>query len=338
MNLKRAIGASLTCAIVWVVASGCSSAEDSAQASPTEGRDETPSGHTERTAIPSAGANSAPTGAAPAPVAATLASASPPEPRAYSFGTCPVLAEGENAIQSGALGRTISIVLPPNPEGAGLVFGWHGLGDSPANFSARMDAKQKAIDGNVIVVIPKAATEIMGGLPPTWGFIGSADNDLALFDDVLACASKQWSLDRSRVYTTGFSAGGLWSTYLVMHRSEYLAAATIFSGGASDEGGFAPQFAKPARAVPVLAVSGGDGDMFMNGILQFQQLTDNLVTRLKEGGSFVIACNHGQGHSVPSGASKWAFQFLYANKWDQTDISLRATPNAPPFPSYCKWP
>ena len=34
-----------------------------------------------------------------------------------------------------------------------------------------------------------------------------------------------------RIYTTGFSAGGLWSTWLVMHRSHRIAAAAVFSGG-----------------------------------------------------------------------------------------------------------
>ena len=58
------------------------------------------------------------------------------EPQPYSNGTCPAIEAGTMSFATGSDTRGAVIVMPQNPEGAGLLFLWHGNGDTPANFSA----------------------------------------------------------------------------------------------------------------------------------------------------------------------------------------------------------
>jgi poly(3-hydroxybutyrate) depolymerase len=58
-------------------------------------------------------------------------------------------------------------------------------------------------------------------------------SDFELTDQLLACAVANHNIDPRRVYATGCSAGGLFSTAMASNRSSYLAAAAPNSGGSS---------------------------------------------------------------------------------------------------------
>ncbi|MBI5609401.1 MAG: hypothetical protein HY902_11035 [Deltaproteobacteria bacterium] len=245
----------------------------------------------------------------------TAAAPTPPAPPAYS-GTCPNFAAGTLKIQAGGFNRTAKLYLPSDPQGAGLLMLWHGLGDTAGNFANIMQAATVAETYHVAVVVPLSCGESgqngCASLATEWSYtVKQEERDGALFDALIACADQGLGLDRRRVYTAGFSAGALWSTWLTMHRSEYLAASAIFSGGVNN---IVP-WSAPGRPVPVVDSSGGVNDKFMNGLVDFQQSIADLNTKLRETGDFVVHCQHQSGHTITAPIVKFAFGFLNDHLW-----------------------
>ena len=95
----------------------------------------------------------------------------------------------------------------------------------------------------------------------TWGFYGDASYDLTLFDDLRTCLSDNLNVDLYRVSTTGMSAGGLWSTFLSMERSDALATAFIMSGGT----GVGMGFKALDHKMPIILAWGGPNDTYNTG-------------------------------------------------------------------------
>jgi predicted esterase len=250
----------------------------------------------------------------------------PAELGAYSGGQCPELAGGDMTFTSGAKSRTARIYLPEEPAGAGVLYLWHGLGDNVSNFSAALQAQTLAQTYGWIVVVPSMEPAV-GLMPALWGFPsllgGIPDADLALFDDLAACIDATWDIDRSRIYTLGFSGGALWSSYLVLHRSEVLAGAVSLSGGVSPADQDPPttfHYETPLRQLPVLLGHGGAGDIYnaVIVVLEFNTMTEIFADALVADGHFTIICRHGMGHYFPSGVGTSALQFLSAHTWENT--------------------
>jgi dienelactone hydrolase len=270
--------------------------------------------------------------AAPAEVA--QATDLPGAPTPYE-GTCPELGAGWNYIQSGGFQRKFRVFLPETPAGAPVLFAWHGLGDSAPNFAKGMGAEQMAKNLGIVVVVPEScgATSGASGCDPglfTWGWNAKPDSDARLFDDLLACLDQTQQIDRHRIYTVGFSAGALWTTWLLMHRAERLAAAVVFSGGVND---LLP-YERPAYKLPVLLAWGGETDLFANGIIDFAAATTLFSKGLRQDGHFVVGCNHDSGHTVPFNGPKYAMSFLLAHEWKDGGSPL-ATSGLVGFPDYC---
>ncbi len=260
----------------------------------------------------------------------------PAAPKAYN-GTCPDLTlGGKVTITSGGQKRTAYVSLPDDYSAPGnsLLFLWHGLGDSGSNFSAAFGAPGIAKQNNAVVITPdnccvkglSCCAQVNG-----WAFLdatGGADSQL--FDDLLSCATQQMSIDTKRVYTAGFSAGALWTTWLILNRSEYLAAAAPFSGGVG-----LIDYITPFWKIPVLGSWGGDTDIFA-GYITFYQYMQDFIADLRKNDDFVIACNHGLGHTVPPEGPDYAVDFLFRNTFGKTANPYGAGAALPSvFPSYC---
>jgi predicted esterase len=259
----------------------------------------------------------------------------PAAPKVYE-GTCPTFKTGTNILKSNGYDRRMRVALPEQPQGAPVVFIWHGLGDTAENMANYMGDKTIAKNRGAIVVTldsccnhpaNKACCPMMTG----WGFAGKPESDLALFDDTLACLDQTYAIDRTRVYTTGFSAGALWSTWLLMHRADQLAAAVLFSGGINSF----VKWVQPAYRLPVLVAWGGAKDLFSGGIVNFAESAAALTKNLRENGHFVVSCNHGLGHSVPTSGPKWATDFLFQHTWSDGSSPL-ASVLSELYPSYCE--
>jgi len=263
--------------------------------------------------------------------------AKPFAPKRYSGKSCPAFKAGENTITSAFLERGFQLFLPPEPKGAPLLFVWHPLGGNADQIANAFGAAALSKQYGAVVVVPHSCCSGPVKLDccsraTEWSYVGDTEPDLVFFDDLLACVDRQYDIDNRRVMTTGFSAGSLWSSFLVVYRSEYLASAVIFSGGV---GVF--DYATPLYPVPVILAWGGTRDT-VGGIVDFDRMTRSLIDQLKKDDHFVIACNHGLGHSIPQGAGSWAFPFLFAHTFGDGKSDYSTTERQKGFPSYCMFP
>lgn len=260
----------------------------------------------------------------------------PPAPKAYSNGTCPVFTAGTNTFKVGTRERKFELWVPEKPKGAPLVFIWHGLGDSPKNIAAYFQAEKLAKERGAVVVAPydccsAAENKDCCSTPYVWGFGSySSDSDMMMFDDLLACVDELADIDNSRVYTTGFSAGALWSTHLVIQRGAYLAAAVLFSGGT----GSLIKYSTPGYKVPVLLAHGGETDIFAGGLVKFKAMTLEFAEQLFQDGHVVALCDHGLGHSVPYDGAIWDAVFLFNHQWSDGSSPFKDGLTSE-FPNYC---
>ncbi len=102
------------------------------------------------------------------------------------------------------------------------------------------------------------------------------------------------------------SAGGLWTSYLTIHRSEELASTAPLSGGADSW-----SYATPARDIPVLMTWGGPTDLY--GTYSFDDASRYMSDALQADGHFVIECIHDLGHDIPNEADDYLWPFLEAH-------------------------
>jgi poly(3-hydroxybutyrate) depolymerase len=182
----------------------------------------------------------------------------------YPGGNCPALVPGENSLPSAGYTRRFVLQLPAAPAGAPVVFLWHWLAGDP--YQALLVTGLYQVS-SAIVVAPYPS----GDAPYTWHaeLPPEGNPDLVLFDDILACLDTQFDIDNNRVWSTGLSAGALWTSYLVVHRASRLGAATELSGGLPDPSQ-APPFSPPETDVPVLLAWGGAQDVFEDPDANFQ--------------------------------------------------------------------
>ncbi|MEC9071833.1 MAG: hypothetical protein VX938_05610, partial [Myxococcota bacterium] len=236
-------------------------------------------------------------------------------PNPYSGGTCPQLSAGLQTFQAAGTAREVDLKLPAEPSGAPVVFMWHGLGDTIANFSNAMGAGGLTTGLGAIVVTPAV---LPGGLMALWGFPSALGDDsatdLGLFDDLLYCLDQQFDIDNERVYSVGFSGGALWTSYLLMQRSEYLAAALVFSGGVNAAGGqgLIFDYETPLHPLPVMLAHGGATDVYNMVVaqLEFQKMVELMADSLVADGHFAVLCDHGAGHTITSPLLTAGYSFL----------------------------
>jgi predicted esterase len=190
--------------------------------------------------------------------------------------------------------RRVTFLFGAEPApGRPLLFVFHGLGSTGRSMIPRMGLEELA-DQGVVVAIPEGVRTAKFG----WGAGPKGVHDAILIEDVRRCAYDRLGVDLERVHVTGFSAGGLWSTLMLMHASELFASATIYSGGEL------PPFVtytRPKHRVPALVIWGGAADVYRSrGFnVEFDGAARRLSDSLHRDGHFVVRCDHGGGHTLP---------------------------------------
>lgn len=245
----------------------------------------------------------------------------------YSGGTCPVLQDGVNrGFVSGDQERTFKVILPAEPEGAPVVFAWHWLGGSAREIVSVMDLERWPTEYGFIVVAPDSS----GEEDYEWDFLhgptGNADS--RFFDDLVACVDATWHVDRDRLYATGMSAGGLWTTWLTIYKADVLSGTAPLSGGTDI-------YVSPSDPIPVLLTWGGENDLY-NGY-SFQDATLTFAAGLEADGHFVALCDHGNGHTIPPEATDYVPRF-FADHPRGVDPEPYAGGLPAAFPEWCGLP
>lgn len=262
--------------------------------------------------------------------------AAPAALREVSAGVCPALRTGEVALTSAGHARTAQLYVPPDPEGAGVLFLFHGNANASLPFAIATHAPIVALTYGWIVVVPQAAT---GSLGLDWG-VPPADPvpDVTLFDDLLACLAQTYDVDRRRVMAAGFSAGGMWTSWLAMHRSTYLAAVASLSGGCDGDVFFSGDRVNPctapASAVPALLSYGGAGDV---AFLDFAVMSERFADELAGADHPVVVCDHEQGHVLPPSLEQWAWPYLDAHSLDGSPSPFETDDPLGVLPEGCTW-
>lgn len=228
------------------------------------------------------------------PMGATLA----PSPPVYA-GTCPRLMPGKNTIVSSGKARTFLLAVPTairSGEKLPLVFMWHWLGGSADSFFRKGEVQAAVDSQRFMAILPEAKGDI------TWKwpfdvFVTAArqEEEYRFFDDMLACAAAQFTVNTNCVSSVGVSAGALFTDQLAMGRNKYLASAISLSGGVE---GVAKKWGNPPRKLPMLVLWGGAKDICA-GLVNFQTASKALETQLVKDGHFFVECVHNCGHAEP---------------------------------------
>lgn len=283
---------------------------------------------------------------APPPGAATA-----PALPAYA-GTCPALATGGayTTITSSGASRKFLVYSPETVqpgERLPVVFLWHWLGGEPEGMVKVTDIVNTVESRRIIAVIPAPK----GDAPFKWPFETTQtqariDEELAFFDDMLACVGAALPVNKECVSSMGVSAGALWTAQLAGFRSERLASFISLSGGT---GGLIKPWTPTAHALPGLVLWGGEGDVYPNKlapIMNFEKASKDLEDALVSGGHFLVECIHNCGHAVPPldppppGEPPFdlVWQFVLKHPFwlgaGQSPLAGKALP-APAFPSWC---
>lgn len=223
----------------------------------------------------------------------------------------PLLERGPQTLTIDEEERTVIVRLPDAVEGAPILFLFHFLGGSPGEILDVYDPDQLVDDG-WIVIAPASS-----GLPLTeWAVLNApTDNpDLALYDELLQRAVNSGG-DASQVYASGFSAGGLFTSYLTLHRADTLAATAAMSGGVIPSA-----YTTPAAPIPMLLAWGGPTDNVFG--FDFHTGSIDLAAALVADGHPVWTCEHTSGHTAPPATVAAVETFLYAERdGDAGDIA-----------------
>ena len=251
-----------------------------------------------------------------------------------SNGDCPsITGTGVVDLKSNGRDRQVRIYVPDGDDGedAPVVFFWHPLGATARLMAQYFDFQILADAHEMIFVLPEATRDA----PYEWAFwLDDGGDDAVFYDDLRTCLVRELGADVRRVHTAGMSAGGLWSTWLTVHRADTLASSLVMSGGT----GQVVYYETPAQPIPVLVMWGGPSDTYNEGAMQvdFDTQSVQFSEALQADGHLVVECDHGQGHTIPLDGigtiADWLLPHAYAepSPFEDGDLS--------DLPRYCRMP
>lgn len=222
---------------------------------------------------------------------------------------------------------TVWAGAPQNNTGS-LILYWHGTGSNGQE--AVTGLGQSSVDqitagGGIVIGFEGTTAQGQNTGNNVW-YTG----DFAVADEIVACGIELGHIDPRRIYTGGYSAGGLQVGRMAYDRSGYLAAVLVYSGGA-----FGGQPQDPQHFPAAVGGHGAPGSDVL--ILDFGQGThDFLVNGPKAYGRNAIDCNDGGSHisgqRFAIGPNAW--QFFQDHPFGVSPPPYSALP--PGFPSYCE--
>ncbi len=219
----------------------------------------------------------------------------PPAPITPSL--CPSeLVAGMNTLDNG---REFILALPEaldEDEVTPVIFLWAWLAGDAMDFYEQGDVQTAVDHYRFIAVIP----EPKGDLPFQWPYElirpqARIDEEIAFFDEMLACVDQAFAVHRGCVSSVGVSAGALWTQVLAGGRGAYLASFLSLSGGS---GGVIKDWQGSPKKMPAMVLWGGPTDNCF-GLMNFHQTSQTLGAELTEDGHVVLECIHNCGHAAP---------------------------------------
>ncbi len=158
--------------------------------------------------------------------------------------------------------------------------------------------------------------------------------DFDIADDIVACAVEQVGIDTKRIHSAGMSAGGVMTVGYGYARSNYLASVAVYSGGGTASL-LAGTIQHPSNKFAAMIVHGGEKDSV--GAANFPMLSKLYQDELTSLGHFSFICDHGKGHTIPSGLGASTMRFFEDHPFGVSPEPYASMlPEA--FPDYCALP
>jgi polyhydroxybutyrate depolymerase len=180
---------------------------------------------------------------------------------------CDTLTPGvsEFTLEAGGAVHDVRIFVPTNvvSDPAPVVLNWHGLSADGGRQAASSGYEMLSEQEGFIAVHPTGVGLRTGG-PNFWEVTrfelpqvldDPVRDDLAFADSLIDTVVADWCADPDRVYSTGLSNGGYFTSELVCNRADRIAAAVSVAGITH------PESCAPSRAVPYLAFHGTDDNV-----------------------------------------------------------------------------
>ncbi len=167
----------------------------------------------------------------------------------------------ELVLDAGGAEHDVRVYVPTNYDGRSelpLVLSFHGFGSNGPQQAALTGYEDLAEEEGFIVAHPTAvpaSTDESGR--NSWELADVDDpakDDLAFANELLDLLIEQYCVDEARVYATGMSGGGLFTSRLVCDLSDRIAAASSVAALAHSE------TCDPAQPVPFMAIHGTEDD------------------------------------------------------------------------------
>jgi polyhydroxybutyrate depolymerase len=171
---------------------------------------------------------------------------------------CASATPGESAftVTSGGNDYDVRIFVPSSFDGSTtlpLVMDFHGY-SSNGQQQARLSGYEELAETEGFIVVHPTGIPAGGDDANSWELIHFADDpakdDVAFANDLLDVLIADYCVDETRVYVTGMSNGGQFTSRLVCDMADRLAAAASVSGTSHPDG------CDPDRAVPYISYHG----------------------------------------------------------------------------------
>jgi polyhydroxybutyrate depolymerase len=246
----------------------------------------------------------------------------------------------EHTVMVGGMERSYVVHMPANMSNpAPVVLVFHGGGGRPQAISRRTGMNDVA-DQNGFVVVYPLGSEAPSGRGGTWnvggGMSQSSSNDVAFVQALLADLERHVPIDRSRIYATGISMGGVFAYRLACEMSSTFAAVAPVEATMVESG------CHPQSPVAIMHFHGTDDERIplngghgraaaagrvwpspMAGLARWSRLdgcsgqqsadADGCTSYSQCRAPVELCVVNGGGHTWPEGASERIWQFFSAH-------------------------
>jgi polyhydroxybutyrate depolymerase len=167
----------------------------------------------------------------------------------------------EFVLDAGGAEHDVRVYLPTTFDGSSelpLVMNFHGFGSNGGQQAALTGYEDLAEEAGFAVVhptgVPASSDDANRNSWEVADLDDPAKDDLAFANELLDLLIGGYCVDESRVYATGMSGGGLFTSRLVCDMSERIAAASSVAALAYSDS------CEPARPVPYMAIHGTEDE------------------------------------------------------------------------------
>jgi predicted esterase len=272
---------------------------------------------------------------------------------------CNPIQNGTNSLTVNGLPRQYDVQFPHDTSNMAVLFAWHGWMQNPTTFSNAIvydvpSAQWIPFDPNGFNMPLMVITPYDQHLIPPFGLdwdIVSGKMDFPYFEGILKCIDQQFTIDHTRVYSFGFSAGAVFSNLLTA-AYPHLFAATISESGTwfNDQPEWSdvdipiiqwkwPAFS-PQDKGNVLLTHGGSGDYAT--VISLEDANQKAMPFLNANDRTVMECAHTFGHTLdPDLTMHMYYEYMWAHQLGGAPLSGMIsdwpTPTAPVGATQCRF-